>query len=176
MGIKILRETLDDYSVVESVIEKAFKDAEHTDHSEQFLVQRLRKSEEFIKELSLVAVNEKEIVGYAMFTKMIIKNDNKEVESLALAPVAVLPEYQFKGIGSKLIERGLDIAKDLGFQSVIVLGHDKYYPRFGFEKASNYKIKAPFEVPDSAFMALELEKNSLESVSGVVEYSKAFFE
>ncbi|MFA5471249.1 MAG: N-acetyltransferase [Acholeplasmataceae bacterium] len=91
-----------------------------------------------------------------------------------MAPVSVLPEYQNKGIGSKLILQGLKISKEMGFESIIVLGHDKYYPRFGFCPASKWGIKAPFNVPNESFMALELEDGSLERVTGTVVYSKDF--
>ena len=93
-----------------------------------------------------------------------------------MAPVSVLPEYQNKGIGSKLILQGLKISKEMGFESIIVLGHDKYYPRFGFSPASKWGIKAPFDVPNESFMALELEDGILERVTGTVVYSKDFFE
>jgi predicted N-acetyltransferase YhbS len=80
------------------------------------------------------------------------------------------------GIGSSLIIEILKIAKELSFKSVIVLGHDKYYPRFNFKPASIWGIKAPFDVPDEFFMALELEKGSLDNVAGNVVYPKEFFE
>lgn len=107
---------------------------------------------------------------------IIRQETEKEYESLALAPVSVLPEYQNRGIGNKLILESLRLAKDIGFKSVIVLGHDKYYPRFGFKPASIWGIKAPFDVPDEVFMALELENRSLDEITGTVAYSKAFFE
>ena len=165
MNINIRQEKESDYKKTEAVVEKSFKNAEHTDHKEHFLVSKLRKSNVFIPELSLVAeVNEK-IIGHIMFTK-----------SLALAPVSILPEYQNKGIGSSLVMEGLRIAKKAGFKSVIVLGHDKYYPRFGFKPASNFGIKAPFDVPDIAFMALELYGKALNDVTGTVIYGKEFLE
>lgn len=95
---------------------------------------------------------------------------------MALAPVSVAPEYQKKGIGSQLIRTALKNAKDLGYCSVIVLGHKDFYPKFGFKPASLWNIQAPFEVPDDVFMALELTDHSLEKVQGVVHYSKAFLE
>lgn len=176
MNVIINKEIEKNYNEVEQVVKKAFENAEHTDHNEHNLVSKLRKSDAFVKELSLVAKDNEKIVGHLMLTKIKIKNDETESESLALAPVSVLPEYQSKGIGSKLINESLCIAKKLGFKSIIVLGHDKYYPKFGFKTASTYGIKAPFEVPDSAFMALELEEKALENVNGVVTYSKIFFE
>lgn len=75
-----------------------------------------------------------------------------------------------------LILEALQKAKELGYRSVVVLGHPDYYPKFGFQKASLWGIKAPFEVPDAVFMAIELWEQALENVSGVVEYSRAFLE
>lgn len=92
------------------------------------------------------------------------------------APVAVLPAYQKQGIGSQLILHGLNKSKEMGFKSVIVLGHETYYPRFGFRPADKWGIKAPFEVPDEAFMALELEAGSLNGIAGTVVYGREFFE
>lgn len=142
MNIQIRQETKNDYELSELVIKKAFENAEYSDNKEHFLVQRLRKSDAFLPELSLVAEVHSKIVGHIMLTKVLIKNEEKEHESLALAPASILPKYQNKGIGSKLILKGLKVAKRLGFKSVIVLGHDKYYPRFGFRPASIWGIKA----------------------------------
>jgi len=98
----------------------------------------------------------------------------KEYEALVLAPMAVLPEFQRQGIGGKLIREGLNKAKELGFDSVTVLGHKDYYPRFGFERASKWNIKSPFEVPDEAFMAIELKPGALAEKTGTLEYPEEF--
>ncbi|MBU5484992.1 N-acetyltransferase [Clostridium sp. MSJ-11] len=174
MNIIIRQETEKDYKISEYIIEKAFEDVEYSDHKEQFLVERLRKSDVFVPELSLVAELDGEIVGHIMLTKLLIKNDEEEYESLALAPVSVLPQHRNKSIGSKLIIESLRIAKELQFKSVIVLGHDEYYPRFGFKPAGIWDIKPPFDVPKESFMALELESGSLVNVSGIVVYPKEF--
>jgi predicted N-acetyltransferase YhbS len=176
MNINIRQETEKDYKISEFVVEKAFKDEKYSDHKDQFLVAKLRKSDVFVPELCLVAEVDEEIIAYIMLTKISIENGEKKYESLALAPVSVLPEYQSKGIGSKLINESLRIAKETGFKSVIVLGHDKYYPKFGFKPSSIWGIKAPFDVSDEFFMALELENGSLHGVTGTVVYSKEFFE
>lgn len=178
MNITIRKELLDDYKITEKVVKSAFANMEFSDKKEHELVSRIRKSDAFIPELSLVAINKdnKEIVGHILLSKIKIINDNQSAESLALAPVSVLPNYQNKGIGRLLILEALQKAKELGYNSVIVLGHPEFYPKFGFKTASLWEIKAPFEVPDEAFMALELHENTLESVSGVVEYPSVFFE
>ncbi|GAA0713357.1 N-acetyltransferase [Paraclostridium ghonii] len=176
MNINIRKENRKDKEVIYNLIKEAFKSAQHSDGSEQDLVNRLRNSINYIQELSLVATCDNTIVGHIMFTKISIDNGEYENESLALAPLSVLPKYQRKGIGSRLINEGLKIAKDLGYKSVVVLGSEKYYPKFGFEEAKNFEINPPFDAPSENFMIIELEPGSLKNVKGVVKYSKEFFE
>ncbi|MEG2812939.1 MAG: N-acetyltransferase [Clostridium sp.] len=176
MDIIIRQEEEKDYKDVESLIEEAFRNEEYSDHREHLLVNRLRKGDAFIKELSLVAECEGVILGHIMLTKINIKGESGSVEALALAPVSVIPSHQRKGIGSRLIKESIRIAKNLNYDSIILLGHPEYYPRFGFNKASDYEIYPPFEVPDECFMALELNENSLDRVNGTVVYSKEFME
>ncbi|WP_028550290.1 GNAT family N-acetyltransferase [Paenibacillus sp. UNC451MF] len=178
MSITIRKELLDDYKLTERIIKNAFANLEFSDKKEHELVARIRKSDVFIPELSLVATDKdnNEIVGHILLSKIKIINDNQSVESLALAPVSVLPNYQNKGIGEQLILEALQKAKEFGYHSVVVLGHPQYYPKFGFKKASLWGITAPFEVPDEAFMALELRQGTLDNASGVVEYPSVFFD
>ncbi|MGD6962335.1 GNAT family N-acetyltransferase [Fictibacillus phosphorivorans] len=175
MDRKIRIERMEDYKKTEKVVRNAFQSEAFSDKKEHILVHRIRQTEAFVPELSLVAENEKKaIVGHVLLSKVKIVNDKQVAKSLALAPVSVVPEYQNKGIGSQLIKEALTSAKNLGYQSVIVLGHQDFYPKFGFKKASTWRIKAPFDVPDEVFMALELTENSLAHVHGVVHYSEAF--
>lgn len=156
MNITIRQEQSSNYRVTEDVVQKAFANMEFSDKTEHELVGRLRKSDAFIPQLSIVALDNDEVIGHILLTKINIIHEDQSSESLALAPVSVLPEYQNKGIGKLLINTSLEKARELGYNSVVVLGHPDYYPKFGFKKASTWKIKAPFEVPDEAFMALEL--------------------
>jgi predicted N-acetyltransferase YhbS len=164
----IRREKKEDFNSINEVNEQAFK---QKDESE--LIKRIRASKNFIPDLSLVAEVNGKIIGHILFSKIKIIGV-KEYESLALAPMAVLPEFQNKGIGRKLIKEGLKKARELGFNSVIVVGHHDYYPRFGFERASKWNIKCPFEVPNEAFLAIELKDGALTEKSGIVEYPKEF--
>ncbi len=170
------RENKSDHPAVSSVIEKAFKNVEFADNTEQFLVERLRKSDAFIPELSMIAEIDGKIVGHILLTKLKIKNDTKEFDSLALAPVSVLPEFQGKGIGGKLIVESHKKAKKLDYKSIVLLGHEKYYPRFGYEQTDKYGIELPFEAPKENCMVIELVENGLKGVSGMVEYPKEFNE
>ncbi|WP_043933167.1 GNAT family N-acetyltransferase [Bacillus sp. EB01] len=175
MNVLIRQEEAGDYIKTEELIRSAFANVEFSDKTEHELVRKLRGSNCYVPELSLVAIEEMsgETVGHVLMTKARISSI-QSIETLALAPVSVLPEYQNNGIGTQLINKALAKAIKLGFSSAIVLGHPNYYPRFGFEKASKWGIKAPWNVPDEVFMAMELKKGSLENSSGTVEYPKEF--
>lgn len=170
MRVNIRQENKDDINVVFEVNKLAFGQ-----DNEANLVELLRQSKAFIPELSLVATLDNKIVGHILFTKIQIVNDDKsETESLALAPMAVRPEFQNKGIGKQLIKHGLDKARELKHKSVIVLGHEHYYPKFGFVPADKWNIKSPYEVPTNVFMALELVTDGLKNTNGLVKYPKEF--
>jgi putative acetyltransferase len=88
--------------------------------------------------------------------------------------MAVSPGLQKQGIGGQLIKHGLLKATELGYKSVIVLGHEHYYPKFGFIPADKWNIKSPFDVPTNVFMGIELVENGLQKVKGTVQYPKEF--
>jgi len=90
--------------------------------------------------------------------------------------MAVVPDLQNRGIGTELIKKGMIKAKELGFYSIIVLGHKGYYPRFGFKSAAKWGIKCPFKVPDEAFMAVELYDKALNGKAGTVEFPDEFMD
>ncbi|MGE7889569.1 GNAT family N-acetyltransferase [Bacillus cereus] len=173
--VMIRQEQKNDYRKTEEVVKEAFLHEEFSDKKEHELVKRIRECDAFVPDLSIVAVDE-EIVGHILLSKITIEQDGASVDSLALAPVSVAPNHQKKGIGGKLIIVALEKAKELGYGSVVVLGHSEYYPKFGFERASQRNIKAPFEVPDEVFMVMELRENALQGVEGIVQYSSAFAE
>ncbi|MGL5937185.1 MAG: GNAT family N-acetyltransferase [Phocaeicola sp.] len=170
--VVIRQEVVEDYAMVFDLIERAFRSEKESDHKEQFLVTRLRGTESFIPQLSLVAVLGSKIVGHILLTQIKIG----DATSLALAPVSVLPEYQRDGVGSMLIKEAHLKAKELGYNSIILLGHKDYYPRFGYVKAEKFGIKLPFDVPSEFVMAIELLPDALENISGTVEYHPTFFE
>ena len=169
--VKIRPETENDYPQITEVNDRAFGQRD-----EGQLVSMLRETEEFIAELSLVAEMDGVIVGHILFFPVIIRSKPERHYTLSLAPMSVLPEYQNQKIGSRLVEEGLRLARKHGFDSVVVVGHPSYYPKFGFEPASKWKIKVPFKVPDEAFMGLELVPKALEGKGGIVEYPRAFEE
>lgn len=170
MNIIVRKEEEKDYSKVYNVNKLAFKQ-----ENESKLIEKIRKGKNFVPELSIVAEVDNQIVGHILFSKIKIVGDSV-YESLALAPMAVIPEFQKQGIGSLLIRKGIETAKKLGFDSIIVLGHKEYYPKFGFQPVSKWKIKCPFDVPDEVFMAIELTEGALKGKFGVVKYPDEFME
>ena len=133
---------------------------------ESKLIDNIRKGKNFI--LSLVVEDNGKIIGHIMYSRIKIGDSN----SSALAPMCVLPEYQKTGIGTRLIKESLKYLKEMKEKSIVVLGHTAFYSRLGFEKAADYKVKCPFDVPEEAFMVLELEKGSIKE--GIVEYGEEF--
>ena len=128
---------------------------------EGHIVDKLRQSCNRI--LSLVAISNNKIVGHIMFSPVTIETQEVVIQGMGLAPMAVLPELQNQGIGSILVKEGLRIIRNMSYPFVIVLGHKKYYPRFGFERASKYGLKSQWEgIPDEAFMAMILNDSIME--------------
>jgi putative acetyltransferase len=121
--------------------------------------------------LSLVAVREGQVVGHILFSPATIETGDGVVQGMGLAPVAVLPEFQRRGIGGKLVESGLDSLREQACPFVIVVGHPEYYPRFGFKPASGHGLKCQWEgVPDPAFMIVVLDESRMKGVSGTARY------
>ena len=168
--IKIRNDNIEDAEKIYQLIKQAFESAEHSDGNEHILAAELRNGSSLIPQLSLVAELNNQIVGCVMFSKIHING----YEEAALAPLAVLPEYQFQGIGSALVAQGHKIAKQLGYHYSIVLGDPQYYSRFGYVSASVYNIKAPFKADDKYFMALKLNEDKSNNIEGIVAYPKEF--
>ena len=134
------------------------------------VVNAIRKSGQFT--ISLVAEDGGKIVGHIFFSP--VKIDGFDAKALGLGPMAVLPEYQRQGIGSHLIEQGLQECKTHGYGVVVVLGHPEYYPKFGFAPARNLGLTCKWDVPDEVFMAQEVIPGGLGNLRGMVEYDPAF--
>ncbi len=141
--------------------------------AESKLIDELRKTRSYIKGLSIVAVWEEKVIGHAMLTHAYVVNQGRRFNCLALGPMAVAPEYQRRGNGTKLVDEAILRAKECGYKAVIVLGHTNFYPRFGFIPASTKKIRSRFSNDDS-FMVLELIPNALKGITGLAEYAKEF--
>lgn len=169
--IIVRREKTADIPAIREVNLSAFKGP-----GEAQVVDLLRESGESF--VSIVAEIDGQVVGHILFTPVRLVADTGEtINGMGLAPLAVHPEYQNKGIGSILCEAGVEEMKDRGAPFVVVLGHPAYYPRFGFERASKYALRCAYEdVPAEAFMIKIFHPQVLEGLSGVIYYRQEFDE
>jgi putative acetyltransferase len=163
----IRTEDPEDQGSIRRVVELAFGRPNEAD-----LVDALRKHAH--PQISLVAVVDGEVVGHIFFSPVSIESEGDAFAAIGLAPMAVLPNYQNKGIGTELVWAGLRECKLLGHEVVVVLGHPEYYPRFGFVRASQRGIRSEYDVPDEVFMVAELTPRALKGRQGLVKYHSEF--
>lgn len=125
--------------------------------------------------ISLVATQGGTIVGHILFSPVTIESAAGSVTGMGLAPMAVTPGLQSRGVGSSLVRAGLAEVRTKSYPYVVVLGHSHYYPRFGFVPASRHGIRCAWdEVPDEAFMVIVLDEVVMEDVTGVARYRPEF--
>ncbi len=167
--IVIRKENAADIPAIRRVNELAFGQTEEAN-----LVDALRANDKAV--ISLVAESDEQIVGHILFSPVTLEPPQKAFTALGLAPMAVLPEFQNRGIGSLLIKSGLEECRKQNGDFVVVLGHPTYYPRFGFVPSINYQIKSEYNVSDDTFMLLELKEGALAGCSGTVKYQPEFSE
>lgn len=122
--------------------------------------------------VSLVAEQDGQMAGHALFSRMTVDADGAAWRSAGLAPVGVLPAAHGTGIGSALIRAGLDALAGQGVQICFVFGHPGYYPRFGYDAVVAAPFASPFAGPH--FMALLLDKSLEIPKSGRADYAAAF--
>ena len=157
-----------DSAVIRAVNEGAFGQSEEAD-----IVDNLRAAGNSV--LSLVAMRDGVVVGHIQFSPVSIEHKGTKIEGVGLGPMAVLPDFQGQGIGSRLVEAGLAALQDLVCPFVVVLGHTDFYPRFGFRPASEQGITAQWtDLPHGVFMALILDHDVMGDVSGMANYGPEF--
>lgn len=166
--VAIRPERPDDAEAIREVNRRAFGGPSEAD-----LVDALRaRGRPFI---SLVAVEpDGRIVGHIAFSPVTIGAEESSSGCVGLAPMAVIPELQRQGVGTRLVREGLAACRRHGQHVVVVVGHPEYYPRFGFVPASRFDLTCEFPTPDEAFMAMELRQDALAGRRGRVRYHPAF--
>jgi putative acetyltransferase len=166
--VSIRRETDGDVAAIHAVNRLAFGQED-----EARLVDELRNGG-YVR-LSLVAEVAGQIVGHILFSELpIATGDGRTIDALSLAPMAVTPEFQRRGIGSSLLKAALAQCRADGHCIVVVLGHPEYYPRFGFSSEQASQLSCPLPVPPEAWMAIELNPGALRNVAGRVVYAPPF--
>lgn len=166
--ITIRPERSGDIEAIRLVNRQAFETS-----AEAALVDKLRAKRILI--VSLVACDGGEVVGHIAFSPVSLVSA-PNLCGAGLGPMAVLPEKQKSGIGSALVQAGLDKCRELGCDYAVVVGHTEYYPRFGFLPASQFGLRTKWDLPEGVFMAMEFKPGTLGGVSGLVEYQSEFDE
>ena len=161
--IEIREEHPDDVDAIRNVNKRAFGQEQ-----EGHIVGALRSNGAAL--LSLVATLNGRVVGHIMYSPITVG----DVTGAALGPMAVLPEHQRLGIGSKLVEAGNQRLKDAGWPFIIVLGHAHFYPRFGFMPANTFGITCEWDVPADVFMVLILDRQKMYGIYGLAKYRQEF--
>ncbi|HEX7027524.1 MAG TPA: N-acetyltransferase [Gammaproteobacteria bacterium] len=164
--MRIREERVEDRDLIRSLHTQAFGTAAEAD-----LVDALRDSG--VPCISLVAWENHELRGHILFTPVALSG-HADLKLMGLAPMAVMPAYQRRGIGSRLVGAGLERCAARDYDAVVVLGHPDFYPRFGFEPSIHYAITSEYDVPDEAFMIRELRAGVLRDVSGIIRYHPLF--
>lgn len=161
----------EDFDAISKVHQLAFDRLD-----EAILVDRLRDTAK--PNVSLVAENDDgQIIGHILFTPASIHAPHGDIAGMGLAPMAVDPDYQLLGIGTKLIKAGINAIAQMSYAFIIVLGHVDYYPRFGFVPASLRNVRCQWTgIPDEAFMILVLDPISMQHVNGTAYYHPVFEE
>ena len=159
----IREERPDDIVAIRDVNNRAFAQTQEAN-----IVDALRSSGTVL--LSLVATLDGQVVGHILYSPATVG----DVAGAALGPMAVVPQHQREGIGSRLVEAGNQRIKDAGWPFIIVLGHTHFYPRFGFRAASTHGVTCDWDVPDDAFMLQVLDETRMRSVTGRAKYRDEF--
>lgn len=141
-----------DESAIAAILQATFDDG-----SEARLVERLRGSESWVPELSIVVQQEEQLVAYALLSRVTAG----EADALALGPVAVLPDHQGGRLGSALVRMALDRARSLGFDCAIAIGPPRFLESCGFEPATAHGVTSEMPLPQDAFRICELKPGSM---------------
>ncbi|WP_353141709.1 GNAT family N-acetyltransferase [Acinetobacter pragensis] len=164
MNITIRDETEADIPAIEALTQAAFLNAAHSSHTEQFIVNQLRKAQQL--SLSLVAEDQQQIVGHVAVSPVHISSG--DAGWYGLGPISVCPDKQGLGIGSMLMHAALQRLKALGAEGCVLLGDPNYYARFGFKPVSGLVLPG---VPEEYFQAVSFTGTFPQ---GEVTYHDAF--
>jgi predicted N-acetyltransferase YhbS len=174
MTINLRLEEKEDHQLVEKLTREAFWNLHYPGCDEHLLVHNLRKAKEFVKNLNFVATCNGKILGNIVYVETKIRGEREDYSVLTFGPVSVLPEYQNRGIGSKLINHTLKLAAEMGYKAVVIYGDPDYYKRFDFSESKAYNITNKDKKYPAALLVLELYPNALNGIEGVFDEGKAY--
>jgi predicted N-acetyltransferase YhbS len=171
MQVEIKREKPEDREEVDFLFNLVFEQ-----EGASSIINKLRETDIYIPELSRVARINDSIIGMIMYTKGVIVRGRKHIPTVVLSGMAVLPAYQGLGVGAELIANSFVKARKMEVESALVFGQEEYFKRFGFLPASQFEITTSLDLLEDEFLALELEKNSLEGARGHLKHHSIYTE
>lgn len=187
--ITIQHETENQYKENENVTREAFWNLYRHGCDEHYLVHKMRTHEDYIKELSFVAMLDNVIVGNIVCSKSyILREDGTVVDTVTFGPISVLPQYQKKGLGKMLIDTVANNAKNMGYSAIVIFGYPEYYKKVGFLHCKEFGVYVGDNVYPYAHLILPLvdnchisgqfhESGIFEQLEdGFNEYDKGFIE
>ncbi|MBE5961900.1 MAG: GNAT family N-acetyltransferase [Lachnospiraceae bacterium] len=172
--IEIRKETPDDWYQTELMTQHAFWNKHCMGCSEHYLVHKIRESEDYIPELSRIAVKDGKVIGLIMYSKAYVMDGETKHDLLTFGPLCVEPEWQGTGVGRLLLEETMDLARKAGYAGIALYGEPDYYPRIGFQTCDHFNITTPDGKNFDAFMAIELNKGAMKDIKGKFYESKDF--
>ena len=167
----IRQEKPSDFQYIYDLLRLLFKQLKYLMETNKIIVNRLRASGNYIPELALVAEENAKLVGHIMLTKTYVATGDSKFDALLLAPLSVALEHRKRGIGSKLVKESFELAKNLGYRAVFVVGDPAFYSRFGFKSSVLFGIKHVPTIPDQFVMVHELSAGALTGVTGTVTFT-----
>ncbi|WP_394875219.1 GNAT family N-acetyltransferase [Clostridium neonatale] len=167
-NINLRLEEPKDYKEVENLTREAFWNVYIPGCDEHYIIHIMRKSDAFIKELDIVAELGDKIVGNIVYSKAKILCDDKTSynDVICFGPISVLPEFQNREVGGRLIEHSKEVARKLGYRGILIYGDPDYYKRYGFVPAENYEIGTPDDMYSAPLQAFELYNGALKNCKG----------
>lgn len=173
--IIIRHETEDDYRTVEEIHRKAFWNQHVPGCDEHYLAHILRKHEDFIPELDLVAELDGRVIANVMYSKSKLVDEKGNIKNIiSFGPLGVMPEYQRKGIGKVLLEKSFEKAVELGHQAIVILGHPSNYVSRGFRSCKRYNVCMTGDIFPTALLVKELKAGFFDGTRYYFHESPAF--
>jgi predicted N-acetyltransferase YhbS len=169
--LRIRQEKTSEFQNIYDFVKVAFQTAKVAAGNEQDYVNKLRTSGNYIPELALVAEEDTKLVAHIMLTKTCVQSNGSQFGALLLAPLSVALEYRKRGVGSRMVNESFELAKNLGYRAVFVVGNPAFYSRFGFRSSVLFGIKHVPIIPDQYVMVHELSIGTLIGVNGTVTFT-----
>lgn len=172
--IQIRQETAADYHATEEMTMRAFWNKHHRGCDEHLLVHKMRKSQDYVPEISRIAVKDDKVIGCIMYCRAWLKKGEETLEILGFGPLCVDPDWQGTGVGEMLLAETIALAREAGYPGIVIFGEPGYYPKRGFVTCDKLGITTASGENYDSFMGYELTPGALKAFGGSFHESEVF--